>query len=124
VRAFVAKESSLFRLFRAFAVSCSCLLAGCARQSPAAPAGLFQDVAGAAGMRFRHSNGAAGQFYLIETTGSGCALFDYDNDGLLDAFLVQSGPLPGRPGPRRNALYHNNGGSDMPHFTDATTGSG
>jgi hypothetical protein len=98
--------------------------AGCARQAPAAPAGLFQDVAAAAGVRFRHINGAAGQLYLIETTGSGCALFDYDNDGLVDAFLVQSGPLPGNPGPRRNALYHNNGGSDIPHFTDVTTGSG
>ena len=86
--------------------------------------GLFQDVAAAAGIRFRHQNGAAGRFYIVETTGSGCALFDYDNDGRLDALLVQSGPLPGTPGPRRNALYHNGGGGDTPRFTDVTAGSG
>src|SRR6266542_1193217 len=36
--------------------------AGCARRSTAAPAGLFEDVAAAAGIRFQHSNGADGRF--------------------------------------------------------------
>ncbi len=100
------------------------LASGCARQAPAAPPGLFQDVAPAAGIRFQHSNGATGQLEYIEMSGSGCALFDYDNDGRLDALLVQSGPLPGHVGPRRNALYHNDGGQGTPRFTDVTAGSG
>ena len=71
-----------------------------------------------AGITFRHSNGARGQYQMIETTGSGCALFDYDNDGWLDALLLQSGPLPGATGPRRNGLYHNHGGRGPLRFTD------
>jgi hypothetical protein len=122
---------SRFRRFRVFAFSnpsvlAVCLLTGCAHRSPprpAAPVGLFQDVAAASGIAFRHVNGAAGGFHIFETTGSGCALFDYDNDGWLDAFLVQSGPLPGNPGLRRNALYHNGGRSPL-RFTDVTAGSG
>jgi enediyne biosynthesis protein E4 len=101
-------------------------VSGCAGRSRAAttarPApGLFRDVAGAAGIRFRHSTGATGKFYYIETTGSGCALFDYDNDGFVDAFLAQAGPIPGEAGTRRNALYHNNGDGT---FADVTAGSG
>jgi hypothetical protein len=105
-------------------VVCLLLASGCARQAPAAAPGLFQDVAAAAGIRFHHSNGATGQLQAIEVTGSGCALFDYDNDGWLDALLIQSGPLPGHPGPRRNALYHNDHARGIPRFTDVTTGSG
>ncbi len=103
-----------------------CLLAGgCARTKPLAPrVGLFQNVAAAAGITFRHSNGAKGRFWMIETTGSGCALFDYDNDGFLDALLLQSGPLPGDAGPRRNALYHNTRATGAPRFVDVTAGSG
>jgi hypothetical protein len=99
--------------------------AGCARQEAAvkaaARAGLFEDVAERAGVRFRHETGATGKFYYIETTGAGCALFDYDSDGWTDAFLVQSGPLPGGEGGRRNALFRNNGDGT---FTDVTEGSG
>ena len=44
---------------------------------------------------FTHVNGATGQYYLPEMMGAGVALFDYDNDGDLDVFLVQSGALDG-----------------------------
>src|SRR5688500_6552173 len=112
--------------FRAVAFSFSLLLpvTGCARRAPAAPAGLFQEVAAQAGISFRHSNGARGMFYMIETTGSGCALFDYDNDQRLDVLLIQSGPLPGDTGQRRNGLYRNVGKPGVPWFLDVTTGSG
>jgi enediyne biosynthesis protein E4 len=98
------------------------------------------DVAAAAGLRFRHSNGARGRHMFVETTGSGCALFDYDNDGWLDLLLLQAGPLPGTPERARadathalapppagvteaaaNRLYRNRGDGT---FADVTAGSG
>ena len=65
--------------------------------------------------------------------GSGVALFDYDNDGDLDVFLVQSQPLEPigdapRPNTRRvrgHKLFRNDGVVDgIPHFTDVTAPAG
>ena len=50
--------------------------------------------------------------YIIETTGSGVALIDYDNDGLLDLFVVS-----GEGGPSR--LYHNEGDDKFRDVSDA-----
>src|SRR5207244_12785583 len=46
-----------------------------------------------AGLEFTHRNSPTTQKYLIETMGGGVALLDYNNDGLLDIFLVNSGRL-------------------------------
>jgi hypothetical protein len=54
---------------------------------------IFKDVAEQAGLKFQHYNGMTGKFYLPEITGSGGALFDFDNDGDLDVFLVQGNTL-------------------------------
>ena len=60
---------------------------------------------------------------MPETVGAGCAFFDYDQDGWMDIFLVNSGPCdlyhPKRP--PRNALYHNNHDGT---FTDVTEKAG
>jgi hypothetical protein len=68
----------------------------------------FADVAERLGVRFQHTNGASGRRYLAETMGSGCAFLDYDGDGRLDLFLVNSSRLPGfqDKGPIYPALYH------------------
>jgi hypothetical protein len=61
-----------------------------------------------AGLDFRHENGAFGKKYLPETMGSGVAFLDYDNDGWLDVFFVNSTRFPGQKGrPVYSALFRN-----------------
>ena len=79
---------------------------------PAAPDGAarvqFNSGARHARLDFQHTSGAFGRKYLPETTGSGCAFFDYDNDGWLDIFLVNSRRFPGQSGePVYSALFRN-----------------
>jgi enediyne biosynthesis protein E4 len=83
----------------------------------------FVDVIPAAGITFVHDNAASPEKFLIETMGSGCGWLDYDQDGLLDLYLVNSAATqaykPARP--LRSALYHNNGDGT---FTDVTQRTG
>ena len=78
----------------------------------------FTDATAELGIQFRHTNGESGEKYFIEPLGSGVALFDYDNDGDLDLYLVNGSDLPGvtSPLPPINRLYRNDG--DI--FTDVT----
>ena len=96
----------------------------------------FVDRAAAAGIDFTHFNGMSGRFYQPEMMGPGVAMFDYDNDGDLDIYLVQGGRLgPGPPllsppkGPLTDRLYRNDlvvhpDGTRTLHFTDVTEQSG
>jgi hypothetical protein len=63
----------------------------------------FVDVSARSGITFHHDNQASAGKRLTETMGAGAAWIDYDNDGLLDAYLVNS-----HPG-KRSALYRNTG---------------
>jgi hypothetical protein len=83
----------------------------------------FVDVTRQAGVQFRHTNGASGRYYFAESLGAGCAFLDYDGDGQLDLFFVNSSRLPGFPtkGPFYPALYHNEGGGQ---FRDVTRAAG
>jgi hypothetical protein len=91
--------------------------------APEAASIRFTDVTRQAGIRFRHTSGRSGRLYFPETTGSGCALLDYDNDGRLDLFMINGGPLPGFPGrgPFYPALYRNRGDGT---FVDVTATAG
>jgi enediyne biosynthesis protein E4 len=89
------------------------LLAGCRGAPPPERAAaaeariVFEDVA-EGGLRFRHHSGAAGKKRMPETMGSGCALFDVDNDGWLDALFVDGTAWPDDRGPAGQArLYRN-----------------
>jgi hypothetical protein len=70
-----------------------------------------------------HDNGRSEMRHLPETCGGGGLFFDYDNDGFMDIYLVNSGPsdfyTPKTPS--KNALYHNNGDGT---FTDVADKSG
>lgn len=71
----------------------------------------IEDVAVKAGLTARHVTGPdLDKKYIIETTGSGVALIDYNNDGWLDVFLVNGTTLEGFPKGQEptNHLYHNN----------------
>ncbi len=86
----------------------------------------FTDVSAQAGLRWAFNNGGTGRHLFVESTGGGVALFDYNNDGLLDVFALQGGPVPGAKGAElnfstRSALYRNNGDGT---FTDVTTQAG
>jgi hypothetical protein len=84
----------------------------------------FQEVpASKSGINWVHNNAHSEERYLPETVGAGCAFLDYDNDGWMDIYLVNSGPsdfyTPTTP--LKNALYHNNHDGT---FTDVTDKAG
>src|ERR1700682_5202063 len=80
-----------------------------AQVPPALP--VFEEIPpSVSGIHWVHSAGRSPQKYLPEATGPGCAFLDYDNDGWLDIYLVNSGECDfyTPPKPLRNALYKNN----------------
>ncbi len=84
----------------------------------------FVDVAAQAGLRVRNVNGSeTNKQYIVESTGSGVAVLDYDDDGWPDIFLVNGSTLPGVAGKEKptSHLFHNNHDGT---FTDVTKGSG
>ncbi len=102
-----------------------------------APTGVFSDLATDTGLDFTHFNGMTGKLYLPEIMGAGAAVFDYDNDGDLDVFLVQGKILEPNKKPSdavfpwtskdpptgrlfRNDLKTNADGTRSLRFTDVT----
>jgi hypothetical protein len=77
----------------------------------------------ASGISWAHENAMSDSRFLPEALGPGCAFLDYDNDGWMDIFLVNSGPSdfwkPSKP--VRNALYKNNRDGT---FSDVTEKAG
>jgi enediyne biosynthesis protein E4 len=91
----------------------------------------FEDATAQSGIQFTHSIGAEKLGSLLESTGAGCAWFDYNNDGKPDLFVASGRPLEPamHPFPLRklpaimpyNHLYRNDGNG---HFTDVTDQAG
>src|SRR3954468_6004232 len=90
------------------------LAMGQTQQAPAkSPAALadFEDIAAQAGLTAANVfGGVVTKKYIIETTGTGVAVFDYDNVGWPDFFFVNATPLEGFPAGQAptNHLYRNN----------------
>ena len=84
----------------------------------------FVDIGEKAGLTMKNVFGGVDtKKFIIETTGTGVAIFDYDNDGWPDIFIVNGTTLEGFPpgkGPT-NHLYHNNRDGT---FTDVTVKAG
>jgi hypothetical protein len=102
---------------------------------------IFEDRAEELGVDFVHFAGVSGEFYIVEISGPGCGMLDYDNDGDLDLYLIQGVMLgPGKTAadadqppqkgyPLRDRLYRNDlkiaeDGSRTFSFTDVTEASG
>ncbi len=117
------------------------LVSAAAGTVAAAEPPLFTDVAAETGLDFVHFNGMSGEYYFPEMTGQGGALFDADNDGDLDVYLVQGAMLgPGKtmadalfpyrgPQPISDRLFRNDlavtsSGERRLRFTDVTAESG
>jgi hypothetical protein len=85
--------------------------------------GHFTDIRKQAGITFVQDSTESDQKYYLETMGTGVGWIDYDQDGLMDLYFVQSGATdaytPAHP--LRSALYHNNGDGT---FTDVTAKAG
>ncbi len=98
--------------------------AGLLRALTDAPQYPFEMVAASdSGIFWTHTNAHSAEKYLPESTGPGCAFFDYDNDGWMDIYLVNSGKCDffTPDSPLRNALYKNNRDGT---FTDVTEKAG
>ncbi|MGA2048452.1 MAG: CRTAC1 family protein [Terracidiphilus sp.] len=101
---------------------------GDAAQQPAKPQDAhvtvrYTDIRKSAGITFVQDSTETDEKYYLETMGTGVAWIDYDQDGLMDLYFVQSGATDAyKPAkPLRSALYHNNGDGT---FTDVTVKAG
>ncbi len=102
------------------------LLAGCGPAAPPPGDGLtftgpgwFEDVTNKVGLDFVHDAGPTdGSYFMPQIVGSGAALFDFNNDGLLDILLLQNG---GPNSSSKNKLYQQLPGGI---FKDVSAGSG
>ena len=83
----------------------------------------FTDIRQAAGITFQHDHTFTAEKEYIETMGNGLGWIDYDQDGLMDLYFVQTAETEWYkpPHPLRSALYHNNGDGT---FTDVTEKAG
>ena len=84
----------------------------------------FENILPGSGIDFVLNNSASEHRYQAETMAGGVALFDYNNDGLLDIYFTNCAHLPDldKSSPRfHNRLYRNNGNGT---FTDVTESAG
>ena len=129
----LSRPSAAFGLGALLMLAVGCWDRNGESETPSSPiaTGPFVDRAEETGLDFVHDAGRTGRFYFPEIQGAGSALLDYDNDGDLDAFLVQSGSVeaPGMSADKtkpavgrlyRNDLEVDSQGRRSLRFTDVT----
>ena len=106
------------RRIAAWLAAAACLTVFAADRHPS-----FVETAQDAGLRFTHDSGRVGELWTLEITGAGVGLLDYDDDGRLDVWLVQGGPLADRDARAlpSDRLFRNVGGV---RFEDVTAEAG
>jgi hypothetical protein len=109
----------------AFALAVCGVVVGCRRGPDGRATGdtagaWFEEIGQRAGVGFVHSSGHKTKHYLPEIMGGGAALFDMDNDGFLDLYLVQSGSLFEASSGGSNRLYRNRGDGTFEDVTEAS----
>lgn len=92
-------------------------LGACARE----PRAWFREVAAERGLAFTHVRAHEPRYWFPEIMGSGVGLLDFDGDGVLDVYLVQSGDLAAPAPDETNRLFRNLGGA---RFEDVTARAG
>ena len=108
----------------------ACALAACRSPETARTGPWFTDVAAETGLAFTHHSTRTDDYQYPEVIGSGVALFDFDNDGDLDVFLVQGRPGAGASHSKglRSRLFRNDLESEATsprlRFVDVTEQSG
>lgn len=101
----------------------ACMAAGCSGAPVDAPAAeprgpaWFEEATAAYGLDFNHDAGPTGTYFNPQVHGSGGALLDFDNDGLLDLYLLNDGGPKGQ----KNRLYRQHPAGK---FQDVSAGSG
>ena len=134
----MARCRELIRLLSLILAVLPCTAHG---EAPPKQPEIFDDRAEELGVDFIHFAGVSGEFYIVEISGPGCGMLDYDNDGDLDLYLIQGEMLgpgktvadadqPPQEGyPLRDRLYRNDlavadDGTRTLSFTDVTEASG
>ena len=115
---------SRFRRLLLICVGCGIASAGfgCGRRPEVAPdttskLSWFQDATREVGLSFVHNPGSTNEFFMPQTVGSGCALFDFDNDGRLDILLLQNA---GKGSEHRHQLYHQENDGQFRNVSDGS----
>jgi len=95
------------------------LSAAALAQGPEALQPLFRDIRAEAGIAFQHHSAPEKKF-IVESMSGGVAAFDYDNDGRVDLYFVDSLTVDTANDPKaaRSALYRNLGGNRFEDVTD------
>jgi hypothetical protein len=118
------KHAAGFFLTLVLVVGALCFAVSAQRTQSAKASLTFQELTPRqTGITWTHNNAHSSERHLPETVGAGCAIFDFDNDGWMDIYLVNSGPAdffqPATP--LKNALYRNNRDGT---FSDVTEKAG
>jgi len=105
------------------AIAGAALAVAPAAAEPLAPSSIqLVDATAGSGIDFQHSDGGSGRRYIVESVVAGLALLDFDSDGRIDVYFLNSSPLPGSRADQslHNRLYRNLGQGNFVEVADVS----